>query len=155
MKQIVAIYRIHSSSPSELGGEEERCSLLPYREEPGLRGRDDGGRDYILPEGYSAVPGPEGEPALWNDEGGRCSLLLHNEAPLLVDEGKRLAHLLRPVSKIASYRELAGLTLSEAAGRLGVEPAALYEWENLEREPDKETLSRIASVLGCNLSDLR
>lgn len=154
MNQIVTVYRIRRFSAPDSDAKEESCSLLPFRAAPGLRGRDDGGRDYVLPTGYSAGTGPDGGPAVFNGEGFRCSLLLHNGAPLLVDGGRRLAHLLEPVKKIATYRQLAGLTLSELAERLGVEPKTLYEWENLEREPDRETLSRIASILGCGPSDL-
>ena len=50
---------------------------------------------------------------------------------------------------------MSGMTLSELAERISVEPKLLYEWENLEREPDEEALSRIASILGCKPSDLR
>ena len=155
MSEIVTVYRITCFSAPEPGREGESCSLLPFREEPGLSGRDDGGRDYVLPEGYGAGIGPGGAPSVYSAEGALCEIMLHNGAPLLIDAQKRRAYLLEPVKKIASYRALAGLTLSELAERLSVEPKTLFEWENLEREPDERILAQIASILECNPSDLR
>lgn len=153
MGEIVTIYKIRCFSSPEPEG--ESCSLLPWRNLPGLRGRDDGGREYVLPEGYSTGMTPEGEPAIYSSEGTLCDLMLHNGCPLLVDSQRRRAYLLDPVKKIASYRQMAGMTLSDLAKRLSVEPKLLYEWENLEKEPDEETLAKIASVLGCSPSELR
>lgn len=155
MSEIVTVYRITRFSAPEPGQEGESCSLLPFRDAPGLSGRDDGGREYVLPGDYGTGTGPDGLPAIFSAEGVPCELMLHNGAPLLIDGEKRRAYLLEPVKKIASYRQLAGLTLSELAERLSVEPKTLYEWENLEREPDERALARIASILGCNPSDLR
>ena len=155
MSEIVTVYRVTRFSAPEPEQEGESCSLLPFRDEPGLSGRDDGGRDYVLPQGYGLGVGPGGDPAVVSTEGVLCELMLHNGAPLLIDAEKCMAYLLEPVKKIASYRQIAGLTLSELAERLAVEPKTLYEWENLEREPDERVLAQIASILGCNPSDLR
>lgn len=155
MGEIVTIYRINCFSSPEPEKEGESCSLLPWENSPDLRGQDDGGRDYVLPEHYGEGIAPGGAPAVLSEEGTLCDLLLHNGRPLLIDATKRRAYLLEPVKKIASYRQMSGLTLSDLAERLSVEPKLLYEWENLEREPDEETLSRIASILGCKPSELR
>lgn len=154
MSEVVTIYRFEYFSTPESGQTYPDCSLLPWRDEPGLSGRDDGGRTYVLPQGYVSVSGPEGFPAVQNDEGIPCGLMLHNGRPLLIDSGRRRAYLLEPVKKISTYRELNGLSLAELAERLSVEPKTLYEWENLEREPDAEILGRIASILGCSPLDL-
>ena len=154
MNEIVTIYRINCFSAPEPAQEGESCSLLPWRGAPGLRGQDDGGRDYVLPQEYGAGIGPGGVPAVFSSEGVLCELLLHNGRPLLVDGEKRRAYLLEPVRKIASFREASGLSLAGLAERLSVEPRALYEWENLEKEVPQEILARIASILRCKPSDL-
>jgi DNA-binding transcriptional regulator YiaG len=153
MSEIVTIYRICRYAASEPELEGESCSLLPWREESG--GTDDGGRDYVLPEGYGQRETEEGEPAVFSPAGVRCSLMLHNGSPLLIDEEARRAHLLEPVKKIASFRQAAGLTRAELAQRLGVTQAQLYEWENLEQEPTPSTLRRIAEILRCEPEDFR
>ncbi|MVB09620.1 helix-turn-helix protein [Caprobacter fermentans] len=155
MGEIITIYKINCYSAPEPEQEGESCSLLPWRNQPGVTGRDDGGRDYVLPEEYGAGIAPGGDPAVFSAEGGLCGLMLHNGCPLLIDEKKRRAYLLEPVKKIASYRQATGMTLAELAERLSVTPQLLYQWENLEREPDEEILLQIASILGCNPSDLR
>lgn len=155
MGEIVTIYQINCFSAPEPELEGESCSLLPWEDSSGLRGQDDGGREYVLPEHYDEGIGPDGKPAILSGEDVPCELMLHNGRPLLIDGKKRRAYLLEPVRKIASYRQMSGMTLSELAERLSVEPKLLYEWENLEREPDAEILSRIASILSCKPSDLR
>lgn len=155
MSEIITVYKIRCFSAPEPELEGERCSLLPWQNPTGFRGGDDGGREYILPEHYGTGASSGGDPAVFSEEGSPCRLMLHNGRPLLIDSGKRRAYLLEPVKKIASYRQMSGMTLSDLAGRLSVSTERLYEWENLEREPDEATLARIASILGCKPSDLR
>lgn len=155
MGDIVTIYKINCFSAQEPGQEGETCSLLPWRDFPGVHGKDDGGRDYILPEEYGEGISPGGDPAIFSMEGKQCELMLHNHRPLMVDSEKRRAYLLEPVKKITSFRQLSGMTLSDLAERLAVTTELLYQWENLEREPGEEILSQIASILGCKPSDLR
>ncbi|MCI1965641.1 MAG: helix-turn-helix domain-containing protein [Oscillospiraceae bacterium] len=155
MSEIVTIYQIKCLSAPEPSMEGERCSFLPWQDRPGLQGWDDGGREYILPEHYAAGVAPGGDPAVFSEAGELCGLMLHNGCPLLIDEKNRRAHLLEPVKKIASYRHLAGLSLSELAERLCVPPKQLYMWENMEQNPGAEVLDEIASILGCKPSDLR
>lgn len=155
MSEIVTIYHINCFSAPEPEMEGESCSLLPWGDMTGLRGQDDGGREYVLPEHYEEGIGPDGTPTVFSEEEVPCELMLHNGRPLLIDGKKRRAWLLEPVKKIASYRQMSGMTIADLAERLSVKPELLYEWENLEREPDEEILSSIASVLGCKESDLR
>jgi DNA-binding XRE family transcriptional regulator len=156
MNEIVTIYKINcyaALDPARMG---ESCSLLPWDDsDPGSRGDDDGGRDYVLPEHYTHRVGDDGLPAIFGESGNRCELMLHNGCPLLVDSEKRRAHLLEPVKKMASFRTAAGLTRAELAERLNVTQKEVYEWENLEREPDEDTLRHIAEILGCSTSDFR
>lgn len=156
MSEIVTIYKISCFAALDPSQEGESCSLLPWSSgSPDCRGEDDGGRDYILPEPYTCRRGPDGFPVVFSGDNRVCSLMLHNGVPLLIDEEKRRAWLLEPVRKLATQRELAGMTLAELAERIGVAPQELYRWENLETEPDGETLERIASILGCEISDFR
>lgn len=156
MNEIVTIYKIRCFAALDPEQEGESCSLLPWDDSsPDCRGEDDGGREYVLPEGYKQGRTEEGFPVVFGKEGGACELVLHNGCPLLVDPEKRMAHLLEPVKKIATYRHLAGLTLAELADRLGASQKEVYEWENLEKEPDEATLERIAEVLECNVTDFQ
>ena len=156
MSEIITVYKIDCFAALDPSKEGESCSLLPWDEgTPDCRGKDDGGRDYVLPDHYTLGVGREGSPAIFSEDGRPCSLMLHNGAPLLIDGGKRMAWLLEPVKKLATQRELAGLTREELARRLGVTQQELFRWENLEIEPAPEVLERIASILGCEISDFR
>lgn len=156
MNEIVTIYKINcfeALDPAQIG---ESCSLFPWdSSDPGTRGGDDGGRDYILPEHYSQKRAEDGSPAIFGEDGTRCELMMHNGCPLLVDSEKRRAHLLEPVKKMATFRSAAGLTMAELAEQLGVSQKEVYEWENLEKEPDGATLEHIAEILGCSAADFR
>lgn len=156
MSQIVTVYKLKcyaALSPSQEG---ESCSLLPWDDsDPGMRGEDDGGREYVLPEGYTQSTSKDYVPEIFGPEGNRCELVLHNDCPLLIDSKKRLAHLLEPVKKMASFREAAGMTMAELAAQLGVTQKDVYSWENFEKEPDEVTLRRIAKILGCRAEDFR
>lgn len=54
----------------------------------------------------------------------------------------------------AKAREAAGLTIPEAARRLGITPAAIYQWENGQTFPDAKRLSAIAEVYGVTVDYL-
>lgn len=155
MSEIVTIYTITCYSAENPEEEGTSCSLLPWDGRiPGRRGQDDGGREYVLPDGYSL--GAEEEdlsPSILGQQ-GPCSLLLHDGRPLLIDEQKRQAFLLEPLKRIATYRAACGMTREELAQRLEVSQKELFEWENLEKQPEPSVLERIASVLGCKISDL-
>lgn len=155
MGETVRIFKIicyDSPDPEQVG---ESCSLLPWDGDmPGLRGQDDGGTEYVLPQGYSVKADESGVPAVFAGGNLRCGLLLHNGRPILVDSAKQQAVLLEPVKKILLMRESAGLSRGELAELLGVSVKELYEWENREKDPERPVLERIANLLECNLSDL-
>lgn len=156
MNEIVTIYKIKCFAAPDPEREGESCSLLPWSGGgPDCKGEDDGGREYILPKGYTQGHSQEGSPAVFDRAGKPCGLTLHNGCPLLVDPERRMAYLLEPVKKMATYRHLAGLTRAELADRLGVSQKEVYEWENLEKEPDAATLERIAEILGCEVANFR
>jgi DNA-binding XRE family transcriptional regulator len=155
MSRIVTIYKTVCYSAQSPDRELESCSLLPWRNTDEANGTDDGGRDYVLPAHYRQGKDASGGPAVFAENGRPCRVMLHDGRPLLVDEDRQLAFLLEPVKKMASYREAAGLTREEMASRLGVTQKELFEWENLEKEPDSKTLARIAEILGCSPGDFR
>lgn len=154
MKEIAVIYKIRCYAALDPTQEGESCSLMPWNEAPGCRGNDDGGKEYVLPEGYTHGENENGIPVLLNKDGKPCGLILHNDCPMLVDSERRFAFLLEPVKKIATYRELAGLSRAELAEKIGVSQKELFEWENVEKQPDKHTLGKIAAALNCKMSDL-
>ncbi len=153
MSELVTIYKTCCYSAQHPDQERESCSLLPWHNTEEMRGKDDGGRDYVLPAHYNQRDTESGEPAIFAESGVRCRLILHNGCPLLVDEDKRFAFLLEPVKKMASYREAAGITREELSSRLGVTQKELFEWENLEKRPPRDMLERIAEILGCTPED--
>lgn len=154
VKEIVTVYKITCFAAEDSSEVGESCSLLPWNSKrPGRSGQDDGGRDYALPEGYRVGVDDAFSPRILRGE-EPCDLMLHNGSPLLVDSSNRRAFLLEPVKKIATYRELCGLSLAELAERIKVPQKNLYEWENLEKQPDPKTLKRIAAALGCRAADL-
>lgn len=156
MNEIVTIYKIRCFAALDPGQEGERYSLLPWDDtNPDCRGEDDGGREYVLPKDYKQGRTDEGFPAIFGEDGDICEVTLHNGCPLLVDAKKRLAHLLEPVKKMATFRHLAGLTLAELAEKIGSTQKEVYEWENLEKKPDAATLQKIADVLGCSAADFQ
>ena len=94
---------------------EERLVIRIYRwgeEEPVFaffpeeNGDDDGGRDYVLPVGYT-MDSEDGSPFIRGEK--PCALQNHNGLPVLVDEAKTRAFLLERDRKIARMRELAGI----------------------------------------------
>lgn len=54
----------------------------------------------------------------------------------------------------ALAREKAGLSIAEAAQRLGITPAAIYQWESGDTFPDGRRLPEIARVYGTSVDDL-
>lgn len=54
----------------------------------------------------------------------------------------------------AKAREAANLTLTEAATRLGITPAAVYQWENGMTLPDAKRLAAIAELYGTTVDYL-
>lgn len=139
---------------------EERLVIRIYRwgeEEPVFaffpeeNGDDDGGRDYVLPVGYT-VDSEDGSPFICGEK--PCALQNHNGLPVLVDETKKRAFLLERDRKIERMRERAGLSRAELAEALGASQMEVYRWERYEVEPGTALLGRIAHALGCDTEDL-
>lgn len=125
------------------GGEEQHCALAP---EPD--GNDDGGRDYVLPKGYTFENG-----AL-RSAYGTCQLKMHNGAPLLIDAEHELAFLLEQEKKVTQRREAAEMTRQQLADAAGLTLYELYQIENHEVEPGSAVLGKLAAALHCDALDL-
>ncbi|MBW5448397.1 helix-turn-helix domain-containing protein [Cohnella sp. CFH 77786] len=57
-------------------------------------------------------------------------------------------------SRIASLRDQRGWTQEELASSLGISRAALSHYEKNRREPDTETLSKVADLFGVSIDYL-
>ena len=56
--------------------------------------------------------------------------------------------------KIRKFREAAGFTMSELAGKMGVSIATVSRWENGEDSPAAHRLPLLADTLGCSIDQL-
>ncbi len=54
----------------------------------------------------------------------------------------------------SSARKKAGLSQAAAAKKLGVEPAAVCQWETGKTSPRSKLLPLIAKVYGCSIDEL-
>ncbi len=140
-RMVIRIYR---------WGEEEEDPVFAFF--PEENGDDDGGRDYVLPAGYT-VDSEDGAPFV-RGAGGSCILHSHNGLPVLVDEKEKRAFLLERDRKIERMRERAGLTRGDLAVALGTSQLEVYRWETYEVEAGTALLGRIARILGCRTEDL-
>ena len=150
----VTLYRIFCYHAPHEEQEGETFSLVPWTEENAtLQCEDDGGKDYVLPEGYG-LSAENGIPVILNPDNQPCGLQEHNGFPLLIDIAKKLAILLERDKKILKCREKAGLTRAQLAELLEISQVELYKWEYCEVEPDVRTLKRIADALNCDILEL-
>lgn len=131
-------------------GEDEAEPVFSFF--PEENGDDDGGRDYVLPAGYS-IDSEDGVPFI-RGEDSSCILHNHNGLPVLLDEKKKRAFLLARDRKIERFREKAGLTRGDLAVALGTSQLEVYRWETYEEEAGTALLGRIARILGCKTEDL-
>ncbi len=56
--------------------------------------------------------------------------------------------------RIKEARKKANMTQNELAQKMGIPFQSISQWERDLRKPKYETLARIASALGCNVSEL-
>lgn len=154
MENEVTIYKLKCVEALDSSLEGESCSLMPWVDTPDCRGCDDGGKGYVLPNGYAVNEDENGMPVIIGASSQKCKLMLHNGCPLIIDGEREFAILLEPVKKIMRKREQLGITRAKLAETIGVTQKELYEWENAEKQPDKKTISSIAGALGCKTADL-
>jgi len=98
MKNTVKIYEIFVHESLEANGEGYHYSLAPWGDNTKYyKGSDDGGLDYILPDGYTVAEDVTGTMQIWNEKGEHCELV-GRKYPAIVDVSKgdglrRLARL--------------------------------------------------------------
>ena len=56
--------------------------------------------------------------------------------------------------EIRKFREAAGLTMTELAGKLGVSVPTVSRWESGEDSPAAPRLPLLADALGCSIDQL-
>lgn len=60
----------------------------------------------------------------------------------------------KPKSRVASFREKAGLTQVQLAVLVGVTPNTIQNWEKENGLDQLERYLKLAEIFGCNVSDL-
>jgi DNA-binding XRE family transcriptional regulator len=63
--------------------------------------------------------------------------------------------LQKEISRIRAWREYLGFTQREIAAKMGITQAALSQIELIDANPRKQTLNKIAQVLGVDVEQLR
>lgn len=56
--------------------------------------------------------------------------------------------------KIREFREATGMTMTELAGKMGVNVSTVYRWEIGEDIPSAARLPLLADTLGCSIDQL-
>lgn len=56
--------------------------------------------------------------------------------------------------KIREFREAAGMTMTDLAGRMGVNVSTVYRWDTGEDIPSAARLPLLADTLGCSIDQL-
>jgi len=73
MKNTVKLYKITQTKAFQMSEQGEGYSLEPYHSGSNYyEGEDDGGKDHILPEGYSVGESVMDEPQIYNSKGEYC-----------------------------------------------------------------------------------
>ncbi len=152
--ELITIYKISCYGTEENGLPKDSFSLSPWDASLyDFDGEDDGGREYVLPKGYSFEL-DDGVPVIVNEQRFSCSLQEYHGLPVLVDSVKKQAIILEKDKKILRRREIMGFTRGDLAGLLGISQKELYEIENGEKEPGTRFLQKAARLLQCELTDL-
>lgn len=100
--ELITIYKISCYQADEENLLGDSFSLSPWDDSrSGFDGEDDGGREYVLPQGYSFVL-DEGVPLIVNEQRFSCALQDYNGLPVLVDSVKKQAILLEKDKKCSA-----------------------------------------------------
>jgi hypothetical protein len=86
MENTVKIYQLFIENSYEMVVDKTPFSLYPYGKQTlYYKGQDDGGKDYILPDGYEVAIGNDEQPHIYNDKGQYCELHKYNDLPAIFD----------------------------------------------------------------------
>lgn len=61
---------------------------------------------------------------------------------------------MRAVMRIGALREKAGMTKTQLADRLGVDPTTVGKWESGPNRPKADEILRLAEMFGCSIDEL-
>jgi len=83
----VKLYKTNQTKAYRMDEQGEGFSLTPYSSNsPYYEGYDDGGKDYILPDGYSIGTLAGDEPAIFDDNNNYCILSIKYNSPILLSD---------------------------------------------------------------------
>jgi len=81
------LYKTNQTKAYRMDEQGEGFSLTPYSSNsPYYEGHDDGGKDYILPDGYSVGTLADNEPAIFDDNNNYCILSIKFGNPILLSD---------------------------------------------------------------------
>ena len=81
----VTLYKITQTIAFQMSEQGEGYSLEPYSSNSTYyEGEDDGGKDYILPEGYTVAEAMMGETQIYNSKGEHCQIIKKFNSPCLI-----------------------------------------------------------------------
>ena len=82
----VTIYKVDCTRAYMMSEQGTGYSLEPWGSNTDYyEGDDDGGREYVLPDGYKVAPNTIGEPCIWDAAGRHCIIMMHSSGlPQLV-----------------------------------------------------------------------
>ena len=82
----VKIYKIYIEQSYEISTDRSAYSLSPWGENTAYyKGDDDGGRDYILPDGYEVALNANDDLTIFNAKAKGCDLIKYNGKPAIED----------------------------------------------------------------------
>lgn len=81
----VKIYIYDITEATSIHEEGKGVSLIPWGNDTNyIRGSDDNGRDYVLPDGFETASDTYGHPQIYDKAGEYCELVLRNGKPTLI-----------------------------------------------------------------------
>lgn len=81
----VKIYEVTRTKTYQMSEQGTGFSLVPWGENTEYyEGYDDGGKDYILPDGYEVADDTNDQPHIYDNKGDYCELITYGGSPAII-----------------------------------------------------------------------